>query len=263
MKNLSFFSFIWLSIFVTSSAFSQVDPRFEAGIEKYRAQDYEAAKESFLELFGENPTSSSLLYNLGLTEYKLGEEGRAIAYWRKAQHLNPRLEGVETALNLAIEKLELRELPHTASLYEKVRKKVLNHIGWNTLLLVLLVFMSFSFWSFFRFVQSRRISQEQEVSPPRLQSSTIFLFVGFIIASTLVALKGYEHTLTRATVIEETVAARSGPDESTSTLFELFEGMGVIVRESREDWLQVTYPGGRTGWVPKDSVFHTSGRTKW
>ncbi len=73
-------------------------------------------------------------------------------------------------------------------------------------------------------------------------------------------------------MVTEKVEARTSPGQDQAVLFDLFEGMEVIVRESiktgaegenSQHWVQVTYPGGMTGWIPAETMMHTSGKAPW
>ena len=96
-----------------------------------------------------------------------------------------------------------------------------------------------------------------------------FPTLGFIVAIfavtfiTLSTLKIIDDFKTRATVITEKVAVYIGPSKEDNQLFELFEGAEVLVLKFNGDWTQVSFAEGQSGWVPKQSLFLTSGSTLW
>jgi len=55
-------------------------------------------------------------------------------------------------------------------------------------------------------------------------------------------------------IVVKKTPALSAPAENAPTLFELHEGFEVVILELKDDWIQVNYPGGLTGWVPKTAV---------
>ena len=67
----------------------------------------------------------------------------------------------------------------------------------------------------------------------------------------------------RGTVIADKTSVYSAPDEKSVALFDLYGGLEVILDSQKDSWVQVTYPGGLTGWIPKTSMLQTSGRKMW
>jgi hypothetical protein len=64
-------------------------------------------------------------------------------------------------------------------------------------------------------------------------------------------------------VVSEKTTVYSAPNDKSAALFDLFAGLEVVLDQSNDQWVQVTYPGALTGWIPKSSVFQTSGRGLW
>ena len=58
----------------------------------------------------------------------------------------------------------------------------------------------------------------------------------------------------QAVVIENGAQARSGPGEDNTRVLVLPEGTLLALRERRGDWVLVSLPSGRSGWLPTDMV---------
>ena len=67
----------------------EVRQAFENGLMKFRAGQFEEAKESFAQVTVRLPNYSGGWINLGSTEYRLGEYDDAEKHLRKAVHLDP------------------------------------------------------------------------------------------------------------------------------------------------------------------------------
>jgi hypothetical protein len=77
--------------------------------------------------------------------------------------------------------------------------------------------------------------------------------------SALSVAKVIDQSTLRGTIIAKKIESRSTPDMTGTSLFDLYEGLEVIVRQSTDSWVQVTYPGGPTGWIPKDAILTLDG----
>ncbi|RYZ80842.1 MAG: hypothetical protein EOP06_24605 [Proteobacteria bacterium] len=98
-----------------------------------------------------------------------------------------------------------------------------------------------------------------EEAPPGVPWIGVLLLVGFVFCASLTLLKAYDLSIPRATIVVDKVSAQTAPGEGQTALFDLYAGFEVIVRSAEKDWIQITYPGGLTGWVKKDSLLATSG----
>jgi uncharacterized protein YgiM (DUF1202 family) len=136
----------------------------------------------------------------------------------------------------------------------------LNSISLNGfhLLTALLLFTSGVIWM--RFLGRRRKASELEVAPPNTPFIGLLLLFGFMLSVIFTALKAYDLSVPRATIVADKVSAQTAPGDGQSVLFDLYAGFEVIVRSAANDWIQVSYPGGLTGWVKKDSLMSTSSK---
>jgi SH3-like domain-containing protein len=89
---------------------------------------------------------------------------------------------------------------------------------------------------------------------------TILLAILLLAATAMQAAKLFDQAVPRATIVAKKIEARSAPDTAAAPLFDLFEGLEVIVRQSKNGWAQVAYPGGPIGWVPQNALFATVGK---
>jgi hypothetical protein len=253
-------------------ASTPIDPSYQSGLNAYQESKFDVAKEKFLLAWSAEPKNPLVNYNLGLAEFKLGNKGRALAFWRRAQEEDPFFTPAQDAESFASQQLKVKALPHSITAWESYRRSVLSGLtldtalGASAVLMLLFGFLGLKYWG-----QKRDLDQSEERNQQRfvkLGTSPLVVFLLgalFFATATTAILKAYDLGVERGTIVLEKVEARSGPSDDQATLFDLFEGLEVIVRQSFEDtqakvWKQVTYPGGMTGWVPAESLISHSSK---
>ncbi len=232
---------------------------FQAGVTSFQKNELDQAREHFTASL-KISTSADTLYNLGLVEHKAKNEGLALGLWRKALVLEPTNGDIQHAIGFAERALPQQPVSRGGDLFESFHQKFLSQISLMSLIVVNLALLAFAGWILIRYfaLKSRSIENE-EPSPPIPYIGFIFV-AGLLVSAVTLGAKAYDLTLTRATIADEKVEVKTSPDAQAATLFELFEGLEVIVRQSHDDWLQVNYPGGLSGWVPAKAVLVSSGR---
>lgn len=241
---------------------------YNEAIALFQQGKFEDAKGKFEQSVQSQGPNPYLLYNLALTELKLGRVGPALGLWRKALDLDPGFSRARDAIDHTYEKMKIKELPHKITATETLRKKLLSHFSLSDFLLLTALSLISAGWLLLSFFGKRHRFKRGEERAPSLPSIAILLSVAFIAFSALSVLKAFDENQTRATVVAAKIEARTGPGAHQASLFELFEGMEVIVRESlktddEKQWVQVTYPGGMTGWIPAESMMISSGAGTW
>jgi hypothetical protein len=119
------------------------------------------------------------------------------------------------------------------------------------------IFLLTGSWLLLRYFGARRRALLDEQPLPPFPTVGIVLSLGFFVMSFLAVAKAVDQSSLRGTVLPKKIEARSTPDAAGTVLFDLYEGLEVIVQQANDSWIQVTYPGGPTGWVPKSAVFTT------
>jgi tetratricopeptide (TPR) repeat protein len=236
---------------------NRAELQFKAGISAFQKNDLKQARVAFQESLQSDPLNPASLFNLGLVEQKSGNFGLALALWRKALAHTPGYDPALEAVRFASSKLERREIAHEASLWESLRTVALLNIALYKYVVLCAVFLLLSGWLLLRYFGARRRALlDEQPLPPFPTVATIFA-AGFLLTAFLSAAKAYDQSMVRATILPKKVEARSTPDNEGTMLFDLYEGLEVVVGQLTGEWAQVTYPGGSTGWVPKTAIFMT------
>jgi len=263
MARFIFKPILLLFLIFTANLSLALDSKFEEGVRLFGEKEFEKAEAAFSEALKADPLNTDIYFNLGLSNYNLLKTGKALAYWRRALDINPYYSEARKALRVGIKERAITPLPEEEPLSEKFRRNVLSYVSFDLFLTFFFIFFVSGLLKLVHYFGSARRALLAEQAKPALGTLTPFLLFLAIFFLSLVLLRALDYTSPRATVIERRETVRSGPSSEDASLFDLFEGHEVIVRQSRQDWVQISYPGGYTGWVKKASLIHSSGRQPW
>ncbi|MCB0362680.1 MAG: SH3 domain-containing protein [Bdellovibrionales bacterium] len=235
---------------------------YQEGIKLYQQHQLPQAQEKFLLALAKAPHNKFILYNLGLTDFQLDKKGRALGAWRMAIYLDPYFSLARQALDYAHRQMgNLSGGPH--SNWESFRKDILQWISLELALALTAFFLLVSGFILIRYWSLRlQALAEDKVLPAFPYLGSLFGLL-FVICGGLAVFRGFDFITSRATLVSKIAQVHSGPNAEDVSLFELLEGQEVIIRKVSKNWVQIRYPGGLTGWVPKDVLFHSSGQTPW
>lgn len=227
---------------------------FQNAAQLYQQQKYTEAEELFKKALQLEPRSEQALTNLGLTAYQLGKKGEALALLRSAMSVNPNLNTPRLAHDFIFQQLPVKEIPHEIQWFERIRNSVLRHFSLNALLGFTLLLLFSAGWLGINHFQKKRQAEAESLPYPNLSVTLFLSLLGLLLFVALSILKLYDFQQLRGTVTVEKVAVRSAADENSPELFDLYEGLEVIILQQRETWIQITYPGALSGWIPKDTI---------
>ena len=233
---------------------------FAEGVTSFQKGQTDQARVHFQAALQNDPNQVVTLYNLGLVEQRAGKNGLAIAIWRKALALSPGYYPAERAIEWTRKKLERAAIPHDVEFWETLHDSVLGALSMEKFeALTALLFFIFA-WATLGYMGRRRRAILDEKPLPSPPFAAVCSGILFIAIGLLALAKAFDIQDVRATVVTKKVEARALPEKEATVLFDLYEGLEVIVRSSRQGWIQVNYPGGATGWVPRDQVVTTLDR---
>lgn len=238
-------------------AASGSEASFQEGIAFFQKGEFKQAHASFAEALKNDPQNPILLHNLAMTVQNEGQLGMALALWRKALAIQPSFSPAKSAIAWAESQLAHKEIPHDVTFWQSLRKNLLIDYTLNEFLGLSAVLLLMTGWLTLRYLGLRRDALLQEKPLPPFP--TVTLISGFLLIGSLslTAAKAYDLTILRGTIVVEKTAARSAADESATPLFDLYEGLEVVVRQTAGDWVQVTYQDSSTGWIPRSALFTT------
>lgn len=242
---------ILISFFISVSfAQSGVDYFFDQGNQSYRKGNYTEAIEYYQKILDAGYESGRLYYNLGNCYYKLNKIGYTILYYEKSRKFLPNDPEVDFNLELArLKVIDRLEMPPRFFLFEWwdtlkhfYSVSQLTYIAITAYVCAAIIFIVYLF------VKVDRIRK--------------LLFSLFLIFFVLTLLSGYflfaniseERNNQYAILLSPNVTVLSAPDENSTDVFILHEGVKVKLADERENWLKIVLPDGKSGWIKRDNI---------
>jgi tetratricopeptide (TPR) repeat protein len=239
---------ILLSLFFSAGALAaNVASEFDAANRLYDEGKFSAAANGYETILQSGFQSPALLFNYGNAELKLGEWGRAIVAFRRAEALAPRDSDVRANLQFAREQVEGPTL-HASRWENWLGALTLNE--WTAL-------AAGALWLTFALFAARQIW------PARQSALRGWTRAAVVAAVFLGAGAGAEAVIhfsrPVAVVVASKATVRSGPFDEAQNAFTVHDGAELAVLDQRQDWVQVTDGTARIGWLPRKQVEVLSG----
>jgi tetratricopeptide (TPR) repeat protein len=224
---------------------ADVSADFNAANKLYAEGKFNAAAAAYQAILQTGAVSPALWFNYGNAEFKLGQPGRAIAAYRRAELLAPRDDEVRANLDFVRNQVTGPTLRGSGWPRLTGGLGILTLNEWTTLAAV-------TFWLTFVLLALR---QMQPAWRPRLRRLTSGIVVLTILScSALGAAATIHFSKPVAVVIAAEATARSGPFAEAQDAFKAQNGAELPVLNRRDNWWQVTDGSGRIGWLPAKQV---------
>ncbi len=250
-------------LFFLTLNLSFADSTLQEGLDAFQKGDFDSAHKSFEQLYSEPQMKFTALFNLGNVAVKQKQGGLALAYYRRAQLINPRDKDLSYNMSFVNQQFKLSPPAGNISSYEILRQNIFTIFTFNEVAGVCLIAMILFLMSLYKFLKARKLSEDKPLPSPAL-----FIWgLMFIALLSLSITKLIDCYTARATVISSKTELRSGPTETNAALMELSEGTEVFINDSASNtygmWKQVTVPGNLTGWVLDKNLMQTTGEGPW
>lgn len=216
----------------------------------YNEGRFSEAVARYESLRAQGVADAALFYNLGNACFKSGRLGSAILNYERALRLAPGDE--DARANLAFANELIADAPERPELPAYLAWAVAIYRALSADACAALLTLSF-------LVAGAGSTALMLDRWPRWRVTFLYVLAGMaflalasgaFLAAKLSAASGREEVIVLAPRSE----VRSGPGEANPQLAEIHEGLKLVVRGEREDWLQVTLPNGLTGWVKRADV---------
>lgn len=207
-----------------------------------------SAAQRFESLVAAGVDNGYLEYNLGNTFLQLGDVGRAILHYRRAQRLIPR--DPLLAENLAVARTRsLLNIPPArgSAIYRSLCFWHYHTSPSGRYVVALLAYILF--WIF---LALRALFPRTGLLMSAIIAATVCLASG----GSLAVQRWQDRTAPDAVVVASDVAVYKGPAATYQKQFEqpLQAGVELRVREERGDWRRVELSDGSTGWIPRSAI---------
>jgi hypothetical protein len=239
------------------TAQAEVDPArlMAEANQAYTAGDLDLTLELYTQVEEMGVQDATLYFNLGNTFARRGELGRAVAYYLRAQRLDPRDPDISANLDWVrghITDLELSDAPLPLFIAQFVwLARYLTVAEWSLLVLLQMWLVAgLVAWGWYqgRFSDSLRRTG---------------LVAGAVLAVTVVVFAWRWHgqeIARQAVVVAPDVSVLSGPDNSFPVLFKVHDGLTVLVEGRQQGWVRISLGGESLGWLPEAAVLPVNPR---
>lgn len=218
---------------------------FDQGNTLYQRGNYEGAVKAYESLLAAGYESPELYFNLGNAYYRLEHLSRAILAYERAARLQPNDPDITHNLKLSylktIDRIEplpelflIQWLRAYASLLSPSTAQVFFLVSWALLFLLL------SAAYFLRQPEALRV-----VRILILVLLCLLVFSGSLIGVNMLLSSSADDAIITA----NTVTAKSSPDPKSIDAFVIHEGLKVKLYDSVGDWVKITLPDGKMGWI--------------
>ncbi|HUU96220.1 MAG TPA: hypothetical protein VM487_10805 [Phycisphaerae bacterium] len=211
-------------------------------------QLYRQAAAAFERLVTDGLRSPALEYNLGNTRFRLGDLGRAVLHYRRAQRLDPGYAKLAGNLKYARDRVEPTINPGGEQ--RLLRRLLFWHYDtsvrlrfWFTVIASVAGWLGLAIWL-------RR----------RWQALAALSALAIVLGLANAASVGWQlHDETRrppAVVVQGEQVLRLGRGEGYDPAMKQPLGPGVELRvlQQRGDWVEVRLADGQTGWLPAEAI---------
>jgi len=221
---------------------------FQQANQAYRSEKYQEAADLYQKILSQGYESAEVYFNLGNCFYRLGEIGKSVLYYEKARRLNPHDPDIQYNLELAnLKVIDRIEMPPRFFLFDWWDAvKTYYSVPQLTRLLIIIFALTILFliaWLYLKRDRVRRLMLSAS-----LLLGLVTIFYAYILVIRIQEQK--EHR--EAIVLSPSVTVLSAPDENSTDMFVLHEGVKVHLDEQRDVWVKISLPDGKTGWMKSD-----------
>lgn len=240
MKN-----YIFIFIFSLLSVFAKADEAntlWQLANHAYQNKNYDAATHLYDSMLKKNIVNSELYYNAGNAYYKNHKLGMAIWYFEKAYQQSPNDEDIE--MNLKIARLKLVDKIDVVPEFVLLRwaKKLINLLSIKSWAIITIFFfwLMLCGWLLYYFTFNYVVLGKRFIWFG-LIFGLVFLAVAYVSNRNSVSEKF-------AIVIATNTTIKSAPDETSSDLFLIHEGLKLKLNKTNGNWVNVSLADGKVGW---------------
>jgi tetratricopeptide (TPR) repeat protein len=238
-RNRTLLRIVLFSMLAAWTARGADTSQFDNANRLYEAGKFADAKDAYQQMIRSGPLSANLYYNLGNTEWKLGNGGEATADYERALMLEP--SHPEATANLQFVREQTGAKTATlqwwqtalAALNANNASILLSLCGWMTLFCIAVI----------------------AIKPGPHAGTAAALTLSLLGAAYAGGSLWQSNALaSRAIVIEKSVQGRQAPADVAPIADTLPAGSEVLAPEERGPWTYCTLPDGTRAWIPSEAL---------
>ena len=219
---------------------------YEKGMEAYKNNQFEFSVQEFENILENGWRSSELYYNLGNAYYRLGDIAGSIWSYESCLMIEPNHHDAKYNLKLANlkvkDRVEFPDPPFYLKFYMSINEQY-SPSTWifiSTCLLFLSVFI----------ITIKKIVLIDLLQYASSITLTMFFLSLFITLHSIIN----KNSNLEGVIYQNKISAFSEPDEFSTRLFEVNEGLKVEIGQMKKNWLEVELLDGKNGWIEKEGV---------
>lgn len=211
----------------------------------YQNEQFEEAAGLYQQILSQGFESKEIYYNLGNCYYRLDDVGQAILYYEKALKLDPNDQDILYNLDLAnLKVIDRLELPPQFFLFQWWNS-LLNYYSISQLTRLVAVLFAVTLLLLVLWLFIKRDRLRFWALTAVVITGLITIFWSYVMINQSRSFVNHRH----AVVLVSTITVMSAPDESSTDVFILHEGVKVYLDELRAEWVKISLPDGKSGWL--------------
>ena len=219
---------------------------YETGMDAYRKGQYDLAIQEFETIISNNWDSPELYYNLGNAFYRSGNIAGAVWAFESCLKLSPTNQDAIYNLKLAnlkvIDRMDLPAPPFYLKWYLGIKERYTPSKWLNIFLLILLLVALL--------IATSRITSLSVLGKLQGISMTGLFMVLFLTLHSIWTENSYDLGIIYSAQVE----ACSEPNQFSTRLFEVHEGLRVSVKQKTDEWVEIELLDGKIGWIENDQI---------
>jgi len=241
-------SLLLIFIILAQFTFAGNQQNIDSANAAYSKNNFDRAIKLYKDIDDKGYEAMELYYNLGNSYFKTNNIPAAILYWEKALKLKPNDDDIKFNLKVANSRISDKIDPLPEIFIKRWWRNACNIFSSNSWATITLI----SFFVFLVFLTVFRLSRSLGLRKTSFYLSIIFLFISLLTAS--FAYQQYKNLKSHdeAIVFTPTVTIKSSPDENSTDLFVIHEGLKLQLLDNISDWYKIKIPNGSIGWLNKN-----------
>lgn len=225
---------------------SELEQRFGEGNAAYAKGDYGKAIQQYARIATAGKVSGPLYFNLGNAYFKISSVGQAILNYERARRIMPRDADLLANYNFARSMIKGNPPDEKGLWAWKPLKAYSERFTVNELLLMASALYTATMVLLVALLYLPGLA--------RYILPIAILLMILASADSVVSWHAVKGIGKNAVVTAAQVESKFGPFDSATKFFTLYEGMGVTVLDTKDDWRKLRRSDGKTGWVKRNTV---------
>ena len=241
-----FITLLSILIIITFGFSDEINDLYKMGMDALRSGQNDLTIQEFERILLNGWESPQIYYNLGNAYYRNGSVAGSIWAYEQCLLLDPIHRDAKYNLGLANlkvkDRVDIPEPPFYLKVYQQIKVRYTS-LEWLVIFsgLLLTISLLMAIRKIFRYLWFRKIE------------------IGLIIFLIMVVLIGInavwdKQTSRQGITYHSPITALSGPDEYSTKLFEIHEGLKVNILDETEGWIEIGLINGNSGWIPSTQI---------